>query len=71
MDDVAADDDVVDEKDESAELLEAKKAVTEAFEPLINQTNRMIDFYNSRFPKSPDFGSLSGPAPPATTTPSM
>lgn len=47
------DDDDVSEKDESAELLEAKKEVTEAFEPLINQTNRMIDFYNSRYPKSP------------------
>lgn len=47
------DNDIIDEKDESAELLEAKKAVTEAFEPLISQTNRMIDFYNSRYPKSP------------------
>lgn len=41
------------EKDESAELLEAKRGVTEGFQPLINQTNRMIDFYNSRYPKKP------------------
>lgn len=47
------DEDDVDEKDESAELLEAKKAVTDAFEPLINQTIRMIDFYNSRYSKKP------------------
>lgn len=43
----------INEKDESAELLEAKKAVTEAFESLINQINRMVDFYNSRYPKKP------------------
>ncbi len=47
------DDELELEKDESAELLEAKKAVTEAFQPLISQTNRMIDFYNSRYPKKP------------------
>lgn len=47
------DDDDELEKDESAELLEAKKIVTEAFQPLISQTNRMIDFYNSRYPKKP------------------
>lgn len=41
------------EKDESEELLEAKKTVTEAFGPLINQINRMVDFYNSRYPKKP------------------
>lgn len=40
-------------QDESAELLEAKTAVTEAFEPLISQTIRMLDFYNSRYPKTP------------------
>ncbi len=47
------DEEDVSEKDESAELLEAKKAVTEAFESLINQINRMVDFYNSRYPKKP------------------
>lgn len=40
-------------QDESAELLEAKTIVTEAFEPLISQTIRMLDFYNSRYPKTP------------------
>ena len=37
----------------SKELLDAKTAVTEAFEPLISQTIRMLDFYNSRYPKTP------------------
>lgn len=50
---IEEDDDEELEKDESAELLEAKKTVTEAFQPLISQTNRMIDFYNSRYPKKP------------------
>lgn len=47
------DEEDINEKDESAELLEAKKAVTEAFGSLINQINRMVDFYNSRYPKKP------------------
>lgn len=47
------DEEDINEKDESAELLEAKKAVTEAFGTLINQINRMVDFYNSRYPKKP------------------
>lgn len=47
------DDEYFNEKDESIELLEAKKAVTEAFDSLINQTIRMLDFYNSRYPKTP------------------
>lgn len=42
-----------DTVDISKELLEAKTAVTEAFEPLISQTMRMLDFYNSRYPKTP------------------
>ena len=40
-------------QDESAELLNAKTVVTETFEPLISQTIRMLDFYNSRYPKTP------------------
>ena len=40
-------------QNESAELLSAKTAVTETFEPLISQTIRMLDFYNSRYPKTP------------------
>lgn len=43
----------MEERDESAELLEAKKAVTESFSSLISQINRMVDFYNSRYPKKP------------------
>ncbi|MDE6313697.1 MAG: pilus assembly protein PilM [Lachnospiraceae bacterium] len=44
---------VEDNKDVSKELLEAKTVVTESFEPLISQTIRMLDFYNSRYPKTP------------------
>ncbi|MBQ4531090.1 MAG: pilus assembly protein PilM [Lachnospiraceae bacterium] len=47
------DEEYFNEKDESVELLEAKRAVTDAFEPLINQTVRMMDFYSSRYPKTP------------------
>ena len=42
-----------DNQNESAELLAAKEAVTGTFEQLINQTIRMLDFYNSRYPKTP------------------
>lgn len=53
MEDEEEDEYVEDNKDVSKELLEAKTVVTESFEPLISQTIRMLDFYHSRYPKTP------------------